>query len=131
MKSKLKFKLPALLYMGLILSISSLNQQMVSKYSFGLEDFMLHAVEYNVLGVLLIWAIYSDKAEIELKQSYRLAMGAGTLFAMADEFLQSFIPSRHASLEDVVADVFGLILSIISFSLLMKIPGLQRLRQNA
>jgi len=31
----------------------------------------------------------------------------------------------------VVADVFGLILSVITFSLLMKIPFLERFRQNA
>jgi len=72
-----------------------------------------------------------DKPRSELKSSYRLAVSIGALSAISDEFYQSFIPSRYSTLDDVVADVFGVLLSVITFSLLMKIPFLERIRKNA
>jgi len=128
---RFKYFAPAILYVLLIIGLSSLNQVTVSKFSWGIEDFLLHATEYHLLGVTLIWAMLRDKPWHELKSSYRLAVSLGALIAIADEFYQSFVPSRFSSVEDVVADVLGVILSIITFSLIMKIPALERLRQNA
>jgi len=126
-----KYYIPAILYVLLIFALSSLNQVTVSKFTWGIEDFFLHAVEYHFFGVTLIWAVFRDKPWQELKPSYRLAVSIGALLAIADEFYQSFIPGRFSTVEDVVADVFGVILSIITFSLLMKIPALERFRQHA
>jgi len=128
---RFKYFAPAILYVCLILGLSSLNQGTVSKFTWGVEDFILHAIEYHLFGVTLIWAMLRDKPWQELKASYRLGVSLGALTAIGDEFYQSFIPGRFSSVEDVVADVFGVILSIITFSLLMKIPVLERLRQNA
>lgn len=126
-----KYFIPAIVYVLLIISLSSLNQATVSKLSWGVEDFLLHAIEYHLYGLTLIWAVLRENPLHELKPSYRLAVGIGAISAMADEFYQSFIPGRFSTVEDVVADVFGLILSVITFSLLMKIPFLERFRQNA
>jgi len=128
---RIKYYSPAVLYVILIFALSSLNQRMVSNYSWGFDDFLLHFIEYHFYGVTLIWAVMRDKPGSELKSSYRLAVSIGALSAMADEFYQSFIPSRYSTLEDVVADIFGVILSIITFSLLMKIPFLERIRKHA
>jgi len=128
---RLKYFAPAALYIGLILSLSSLNQRMVSNYSWGIEDFILHSVEYHFYGVTLIWAVLREKSWVELKPSYRLAVSIGAISAIADEIYQSFVPTRYATMEDVVADIFGVILSIITFSLIMKIPVLERFRQDA
>ena len=128
---RLKYFSPSALYVILILFLSSLNQDIVGTYSFGITDFILHAGEYNLLGVTLIWAFYRDKPAHEFRPSYLLAVSTGTIIAMLDEFYQSFIPTRISSIEDVVADVFGLILSVITFSLLMKIKKLDEFRSNA
>jgi len=128
---RLKYFAPAILYVGLIITLSSLNQRLVSNYSWGIEDFILHALEYHFYGVTLIWAVLREKSWLELKSSYRLAVSIGAISAIADEIYQSFVPSRYATMEDVVADIFGVILSIITFSLIMKIPALERFRQNA
>lgn len=128
---RFKYYAPAVLYFLLILILSSLNQAMVTKLTWGIEDFLLHALEYHLFGITLIWAMYRDKPPHEMKPSYRLAVGIGTLLAMADEYYQSFIPSRFASVEDVVADVFGLILSIITFPLIIKIFNLEQFRRHA
>lgn len=131
MAYRFKYYAPAGIYFLMILILSSLNQTTVAKFTWGIEDFVLHAMEYHLFGLTLIWAMYRDKPPHELKPSYRVAVGVGTLFAIADEFYQSFIPSRFASVEDVVADVFGLILSIITFPLLIKLFKLEQFRRHA
>lgn len=131
MAYRFKYYSPAVMYVILIITLSSLNQRIVSTYSWGIQDFVLHFIEYNIYGVTLIWAVLRDKPWRELRSSFRLAASMGAVSAIGDEFYQSFVPSRYSTMEDVVADIFGVILSIITFSLLMKIPFLQRLRQNA
>lgn len=131
MNYQLKYFAPAVLYVALIIALSSLNQRVVTNLSWGIQDFILHSLEYHFYGVTLIWAFLREKPRAELKISYRLAVSVGALSAIADEFYQSFIPSRYSTVEDVVADIFGVILSLITFSLLMKIPALERFRQNA
>ena len=128
---RIKYFAPAVLYVLLILTLSSLNQQIVATYSWGIQDFLLHGTEYHFYGVTLIWAFLRDKPLSELKASYRLAVSVGALTGMADEFYQSFVPSRYSTIEDVVADVFGVILSIITFQLILKIPKLEAFRQHA
>ena len=128
---RLKYFGPSVLYVIIIVALSSLNQKIVANFTWGVEDFILHATEYHFYGVTLIWAVLREKPWHDLKASYRLAVGIGALTAMADEFYQSFVPSRYSTIEDVVADVFGVILSIITFSLMMKLPFLERFRQNA
>jgi VanZ family protein len=128
---RLKYFAPAFVYVGLIITLSSLNQRLVSNYSWGVEDFILHTLEYHFYGVTLIWAVLREKSWLELKSSYRLAVSIGAISAIGDEIYQSFVPSRYSTMEDVVADIFGVILSIITFSLIMKIPVLERFRQNA
>jgi VanZ family protein len=128
---RLKYFAPAFVYVGLIITLSSLNQRLVSNYSWGVEDFILHTLEYHFYGVTLIWAVLREKSWLELNSSYRLAVSIGAISAIGDEIYQSFVPSRYSTMEDVVADIFGVILSIITFSLIMKIPVLERFRQNA
>ncbi len=131
MTYRIKYYAPAVLYVILIFSLSSLNQRFVVNHTWGVKDFVLHFTEYHFYGVTLIWAMLRDKPRIELKASYRLAVGLGALSAICDEVYQYFVPSRYGTIDDVVADVFGVILSIITFSLLMKIPALERFRINA
>jgi VanZ family protein len=128
---RIKYYSPAILYVILIAFLSSLDQRIVATYSWGIRDFILHGIEYNLLGVTFIWAVFRDKHSIELRASYRLAVSLGVAIAIADEFYQSFVPSRFSTIEDVVADSFGVILSILTFKLLMKISWLERYRRHA
>jgi hypothetical protein len=128
---RIKYFGPAVLYVILIGVLSSLNQQVVAKYSWGIQDFILHAIEYHLLGLTLIWAMLREKDIFELRSAYRLAVSLGVGIAVADEFYQSFVPSRFSTIEDVVADSFGVILSILTFKLLMKINWLEQYRRHA
>ena len=128
---RIKYFGPAVVYVLIIFTLSSLDQRIVANLSWGMKDFVLHAVEYHFFGVTLIWAMLREKPLFELRASYRLAVGIGALTAISDEFYQSFVPSRYSTVEDVVADIFGVILSIITFSLLLKLKWIQSVRTHA
>ena len=70
-------------------------------------DKLFHLAEYAPLGSLLLRAF--DRS---LPPSWRRAVGlltmlAGLMVGSADEFYQSFIPTRTSSLWDLAADGMG------------------------
>ncbi len=72
-------------------------------------DKLFHLAEYAPLGSLLLRAF--SRA---CSPSYRRAMGLFTILAglavgSADEFYQSFIPTRASSLWDLMADGIGVL----------------------
>jgi VanZ family protein len=66
-----------------------------------------HFAEYFVLAVLVMRALRQEPG-IRLSPR-RLALGLAltALYALTDEFHQAFVPSRSASVADVLLDVFG------------------------
>ena len=73
-----------------------------------------HLLEYAILGSLLFRAIREDRPGWKL----RWALGAiaiAALYAASDEWHQSFVPTRTASVWDVVIDTTGATLAQVLF----------------
>ncbi len=70
-----------------------------------------HLCEYAVLGVLYWWAL-GPSAEI---RRAALAILLAACFASSDEFHQSFVPSRGASVSDVMIDTAGATAGLLVF----------------
>jgi VanZ family protein len=67
-------------------------------------DKLAHFIEYLILGIALrYWS----------GDGRRRFLAGGIGLAILDEFHQSFIPGRHASLWDVVADMLGLMVGFV------------------
>jgi len=69
-----------------------------------------HVTEYAVLG-LLLWRVLRRPAELKVP-SWRwseagLALALAALYAATDEIHQAFVPSRQASVWDVLLDTTG------------------------
>jgi VanZ family protein len=64
-----------------------------------------HVVEYAILGALLFRA--TGRA--------RVAFGLGVLYAMTDEFHQTFVPGRVGAAHDVVIDAAGIALGVLVY----------------
>lgn len=62
-----------------------------------------HVSEYAVLSLLLWWALRPWK----LRRDLLLALGLTAFYAATDEFHQMFVPSRGASVWDVLIDTGG------------------------
>jgi VanZ family protein len=95
--------LPALIMMVAIFTFSSIPATNLP--DFGPYDFLVkkggHAIGYAMLGLSYFYALPR-----RLNAGYRwaLALMMAVLFALSDEFHQSFVQGRTSSLRDVMID---------------------------
>jgi VanZ family protein len=66
-----------------------------------------HWFEYFVLAVLLYRALYADSGSRSSLRPVVMTMALALGWAITDEFHQSLVPSRTASIVDVMIDGFG------------------------
>lgn len=71
-----------------------------------------HFVEYLILGALLSGAFWKQRNH--LKDTI-LALGCGVLFAISDEFHQTFIPGRVGHFCDILIDSAGTLTGVLLF----------------
>lgn len=64
-------------------------------------------MNYGVLAVLLIWARAGGEWPAMTTPLIASAVVLAVLLGIADEFHQSFIPGREATVQDVMADAVG------------------------
>jgi VanZ family protein len=95
---------PALVWMAVTFYIS--HQSAVS-IPMGAPDYVAHGVSYAGLGVMLMRGLAGGRLSAMTWRLVLLATLLGGLYGVSDEFHQSFIPGRHASLSDIVADTVG------------------------
>jgi len=96
------FRILLILYMALILTLSSLPAEALPKTWLLNWDKLIHLIQYFILGVLAMKSL--KKININ---SVILVIIFGLLFGSIDEFLQSFISGRFSSVLDVLADTIG------------------------
>lgn len=108
-------------YCGLIFYLSSLSPDDVPLApDFWNLDKFLHALEYGLLSFLLAWAFYPE----EKRKGALLAIVVASLYAISDEFHQSFVPGREASVGDWLADTSGAALAQIGLMVRVRLyPG--------
>ena len=109
------FWLPPLGYMAAIFYVSALPNPQIGGDT---PDYVLHALEYFLLALLLIRLLLSQhllKSKGEDFHRWQIVCLIGALIAVAygvtDEFHQYFVPNRHSSLHDAAADAFGAFLA--------------------
>ncbi len=70
-------------------------------------DLLFHFLEYSVLGFLLFQSISVDSLLITNPLHGTILIG--TLFAISDEYHQSFVPGRYMSTMDMIFDSLGVL----------------------
>ncbi len=114
MNKKVIYWSATIAYALLIFLLSSFSGDKTEKlYLFKHSDKLIHLLEYAVLCFLL-----SKTLSFTLKENVRryiglMAIAISLLYAISDEFHQSFIPGRSAEVYDVFADGMGAVLSQI------------------
>lgn len=104
------YHLPVLLYAGLIIAASSLPNLKTPRVDFIALDKLIHFVEYSLFAWITFRSFSNIGRPISLMVAYLLSVLFVSLFAMADEYYQSFIPGRVMDLNDLVMDIGGAIL---------------------
>jgi VanZ family protein len=76
-----------------------------------------HVTEYAILAILL-WRAFRQGTPWQLNLSilFLVVSVACALFAVSDEFHQSFVPSRTPSARDVLIDIAGALIGIGIYS---------------
>ena len=98
-------------YAGVIFGVSSIPGDQLHGIRL-VSDYLMHIVEYLILGMLIMWyrlhhaGIFRGKA---LSQSVLF----GSLYGFADEIHQYFVPYRCADPVDWVADTLGVALGAL------------------
>ncbi len=97
--------IPVLAYAGLIFYLSSRAWPTPSMLPLG-ADKVVHVLMYAVLGFSLLWALRSTGLKYS-RYAVLIAASIAALYGALDEFHQSFVPGRNASIYDFVADGIG------------------------
>jgi VanZ family protein len=99
--------LPALLYMGLIWALSSMELASlpVSRFPFG--DKGVHFVEYTILGFLVAHATLRTWPRHHPVRTALLAIFVTGVWGFVDEIHQGMVPGRTSEALDLVADFSG------------------------
>ncbi len=93
-----------LVYAILILFISSRPSLGLPRID--IPDKLIHFCEYLLLG-MLVFRLLTRDYHLSGARLWVTHVGGIMLFALGDEFLQSFIPGRDSDVWDWVADVGG------------------------
>ena len=73
-----------------------------------------HVAEYAILALLLWRAVRSSPApHMKLSTLFGAVLLGCALFAVSDEFHQSFVKSRTPSVRDVVLDIVGALIGVL------------------
>ena len=72
-----------------------------------------HFTEYAILALLVLRALRLSKPERSFLQTAFIALLVAAAYAATDEFHQSFVPSRGASVYDVLLDASGAFTALV------------------
>ena len=100
-----QFRITLLIYMILILGVSSLPGENIPKSWLLSFDKLIHLIEYFILGILLMKSMKNVSTKMLI-----VVIPFGIFFGIIDEYLQSFISGRFSSALDVLADTIGVVI---------------------
>jgi VanZ family protein len=101
--------------------ITYLSHQPSLRVPGGLPDWLMHGLEYAGLAALLFRA--QVRTGRRGPKSLLAALAGCAAFGLIDEYHQSFVPGRDASLRDALADTTGAALALIGASLIHSVRG--------
>ena len=105
--------LTSLFILLMIIGSSFEGNSIPKSYIFTLDK-LLHIIEYFIFGTLLFFVFFSSSKTPDV-----ICLILGILYSLIDELYQSTVIGRDASALDVLADIIGLILSILFIKLFL------------
>ena len=100
------------LFIALMIIGSSLRGNSIPKSYIFTLDKLLHIIEYFIFGTLLFFVFFSSSKNPDV-----ISLILGIFYSLIDELYQSTVVGRDASALDILADIIGLILSILFIKL--------------
>lgn len=107
LRRKLSLWLPVIVYTIFIFWLSSAPRDMPLVLRWPGGDKVVHLGEYAPLGILLLRAFSRSQLPA--------AFATGAMIGGLDEMFQGFVPARHVSAWDFIADVAGLAIGLMIY----------------
>ncbi|HOQ49569.1 MAG TPA: VanZ family protein, partial [Candidatus Kapabacteria bacterium] len=85
-------------------------------------DKLLHLVAYFFYSLLLMLFFISN-FNFNKRKVLLITFVFATLYAISDEFHQSFVPGRDASVYDLLANILGISLSLLCNNFINKVSN--------
>lgn len=114
---------PTVLVMGMIFYLSHQPAESLALPDIAFLDKLIHALVYGVLAAS-VW--YGIPEQVTRTYPWRVWGGVVLfcfLYALSDEFHQSFIPGREPDKLDIVADMFGAVMVSLVYVWKYRRPG--------
>jgi len=116
--SLLWYWVPPILWMGLIFFLSSRPD--LPHYPDALVDHVLkkagHVAEYAILAFLYLRALSEKPRRIRI-QPLLGSFVLSSLYALSDEYHQTFVPGRNGDLVDMIIDALGALAALLAIHL--------------
>ncbi|MBU1124644.1 MAG: VanZ family protein [Candidatus Omnitrophica bacterium] len=119
MRIFLKYWLPACICMGIIFIASSIPGSQIPS-AFPYQDIVFHAGAYLLLAFFFARALRTTWAGLKDYQVLGITILYGVLYALSDEWHQSFVPYRMATAFDVFVDTAGTCAGSLIHGLIIK-----------
>ena len=105
LKEKLKLWLPVLIWAGVIFWFSGLAINKPAPFSW--VDFIIKKTAHVIEYAIFYWLVWRTN------KSFKLSLLVVILFALSDEWHQTFVPNREGTLRDVGFDTIGGLFSLL------------------
>ena len=102
------------LFIFLMIIGSSFEGNSIPKSYIFTLDKLLHIIEYFIFGTLLFYIFFFTSKKPDV-----ISLILGIFYSLIDELYQSTVFGRDSSALDVIADIIGLIFSILFIKLFM------------
>jgi VanZ family protein len=100
----IRYWLPVVLLLTAIFFLSSTPGDELHRFEFPFAHFIAHAVEYFLMGFLVCRALTAD---LKIKKPVLASIILVIIYAITDEWHQSFVPGRSPAAKDVVLDLIS------------------------
>ena len=103
-----RYQFPAVAWAAMIFIASSIPGHNLPKFALMINDKVIHATIFFVLGMLVYRAL-EPRVKVEIFNWRRLLLAVTVVVAygFVDEFHQSFVPGRTVDIKDASADAVG------------------------
>jgi VanZ family protein len=109
-----------MVYAGLIFLLSSFSRFPEEVPPFIGYDKLAHFVEYFFFGILICRWLLNKQNPMVRGCALFLTILIGICYGVSDEWHQSFVPGRTASIWDVCFDAMGIVASAFTYHIDMK-----------
>lgn len=120
LRHRLIYGAPVLAYAGMIFLLSSVSKMPFVIPSFFGFDKLAHLGVYYLFGCLICRWLLAEKSHFANRHYLVLTIVIGTCYGLSDEWHQSFVPGRHATLWDVLFGSLGVAAAAFTYPVMIK-----------